>query len=72
MKENLDRKMKQMAFYELFERTAFGDQWVGTGPRATAKKYDLWADPASLMYGDEALCVDGWACRAEPAPSRLR
>jgi hypothetical protein len=36
--------MNQVAYFELFERTAFGDRWIGTGPRATAEKYDLWVD----------------------------
>jgi len=63
--------MNHVAFYELFDRTAFGDRWVGTGTLAAAKKYDLWPDPASFMVGEKALCdSDGFACRAKPAPVR--
>jgi hypothetical protein len=59
--------MNQIAYFELFAfnpSTCNFDRWVGTGPRSTAKKHGLWADPASLMYGDEKLCVDGFACKA--------
>jgi hypothetical protein len=63
--------MAQVAFYELFERTAFGDRWVGTGTRKAAQKYDLWADTGYAMYDDEKLADEnGWACKAQPQASR--
>jgi hypothetical protein len=62
--------MAHVAFYELFERTVFGDRWIGTGTREAARRFNLVADTGYVMYGDEKLAdIDGWACKAAPQPT---
>ena len=58
--------MTQIAYYEAFEfnpLTCDRDLWIGTAPLSTIRKYGLRADLSYPLYGDESLCVDGWACR---------
>jgi len=57
--------MAQVVYYEAFASNPLTKdfEWMGTAPLSTIRKYGLGADLSHPFYGDESLCVDGWACR---------
>ena len=58
--------MKQIAYYEAFAwnpLTYNYDVWVGTATRETIRKAGFKPDLSYVMYDDEKLSVDGWACK---------
>lgn len=67
-------EVKQIVFYEAFAynpSTCSYDLWMGTAPLTTIRKRGLKADLSYALYGNEAMVVDGWGCKAPRENNRL-